>query len=324
VSQGILIRGLNNLRPEHKGPGNGGNVVTVGAFDGMHIGHQAVIRQVTDKARELTLPSVAIIFEPLPREYFQAADGVARLQPFREKIVSLFAAGIDRVLCIRFNESFSQASSADFVNEVLIAGLGVKHLVIGDDFRFGHDRCGDFDFLSQQGKLKGFAVTRADTVDIDGLRVSSTKTRELLAEDDFDQAEKFLGRRYTVEGKVSYGKQLGRQLGVPTANLFLRRRVSPINGTFITRVTFMDQGLNGKTFNAVTNVGLRPTVNDQLRPLLETHLFDFNDDIYGRRIEVEFLKKLRDEQKFSSLDELKQQIQLDINETKTFFETLER
>lgn len=318
MSQGILIRGLNNLRPEHKGPGNGGNVVTVGAFDGLHIGHQAVIRQVTDKAKELNLPSAAIIFEPLPREYFQAAVGVARLQPFREKIASLFAAGIDRVMCIRFNESFSLASSSDFVEEVLIAGLGVKHLVIGDDFRFGHDRCGDFNFLSQQGKLNGFAVTRADTVDIDGVRVSSTKIRELLAEDNFNRVEAFLGRRYTVEGKVSYGKQLGRQLGVPTANLFLRRRVSPIKGTFVTRVSFVDKGFSGKTFNAVTNVGLRPTVNDEMRPLLETHLLDFNDDIYGKRIEVEFVKKLRDEQKFSSLDKLKQQIQLDISKTKTF------
>ncbi|GAB1267296.1 bifunctional riboflavin kinase/FAD synthetase [Aurantivibrio infirmus] len=319
MSQRNLIRGLINLRPEHKGPDNGGNVVTVGAFDGMHIGHQAIIRQVTDKARELNLASAAIIFEPLPREFFQCGEGIPRLQPFREKLSALFAAGIDRVLCVRFNEKFSQASSLDFVDDVLLSGLGVKHLVIGDDFRFGHDRCGDFEFLNEQGKLKGFSLSRADTVDVDGDRVSSTRLRELLAANNFDQAARLLGRRFTVAGKVCFGKQLGRQLGVPTANLFMRRNVSPITGTFITRVHLGD-----KVFDAVTNVGLRPTVNDELRPLLETHLLDYKGDLYGRRISVDFLTKLRDEKKFSSLDELKKQIQMDVSETKSFFDTLER
>ncbi len=307
-----LIRGTINLRPEHHG-----SVVTIGAYDGVHLGHQAIIQQVVDKAKELSVPSVAVIFEPLPREFFQPSSSVARIHPFREKCQALFASGIDRVLCLPFNQSLSTISPQDFVKNILVDGLGVKFLVVGDDFRFGKDRAGDKVLLDAEGLVHGFSVTSADTVELHGERVSSTRIRNLLAANEFDKAAECLGRPFSISGKVVYGKQLGRTLGIPTANIVLKRITSPLVGSFAGRVFVPGEG----HFNSVINIGVRPTVNALLKPLLEAHLLDYDQSLYGKRINVEFLHKLRDEKKFPSIDVLKKQIFQDIEDAKSFFQS---
>ncbi|RYZ88807.1 MAG: riboflavin biosynthesis protein RibF, partial [Moraxellaceae bacterium] len=221
----------------------------------------------------------------------------------------------DRVLCLQFNQKLRGLSAEEFIQQVLVDGLAVKHLVVGDDFRFGCDRRGDYALLQLKGKEFGFAVSDTHTLEIDGARVSSTRIRHLLETGNFDEATKLLGKPYGVHGRVVYGKQLGRQLGVPTANVDLRRYRSPLNGVFIVTVEFSD----GSSGQGVANVGVRPTVAGDKKPLLEVHLFDFAKDIYGTVIDVTFCKKLRDEKKFASLDELRNQLQLDISQGKEFF-----
>ncbi|GAB1261391.1 bifunctional riboflavin kinase/FAD synthetase [Aurantivibrio plasticivorans] len=304
-----LIRGRINLRPEHHG-----SVVTIGAFDGVHLGHRAVLKQAISKARQLNLPAVAIIFEPLPREYFQRSQSVARILPFREKCLALFECGIDRVLCLSFNKALSQQSPEDFIEEILLEGLGVKHLVVGDDFKFGQQRRGDKALLEQYAAQHGFTMESAQTVCLEGERVSSTRIRELLAQGDFASAEACLGRPFTIAGRVKYGRQLGRQLGVPTANVDLKRLTSPFIGTYAGHVN-----TRAGEYFAVINVGMRPTVNNEPKALLEAHLLDFSGDLYGQRVVVRFQHKLRDEQKFESLQSLQAQIQQDIKNAQTLF-----
>lgn len=308
-----FIRGLHNLRPEHKNC-----VATIGSFDGVHLGHQAILQQLIHVARTQNLPSVAIVFEPQPHEFFAGDKAPARLMRLREKISALWAAGVDRILCLHFNQELRGLSAEQFIDRVLINGLGVKHLVVGDDFRFGCDRRGDFALLKTKGAEYGFAVSDTQTLSIAGERVSSTRIRELLELGDFKQAAKLLGKPYCIHGRVVYGKQLGRQLGVPTANVDLRRYRSPLHGVFAVIAHFK----NGNSYQGVANVGVRPTVSGDKKPLLEVHLFDFSSNIYGAVIDVEFQHKLRDEKKFNSLDELKAQLQLDIQQGKTFFTNL--
>lgn len=308
-----LIRGTYNLRPEHCG-----SVVTIGAYDGVHLGHQAIIKQVVAQANILSLPATAIIFEPLPREFFQPSASVARILPFREKCQALFDQGIERILCLPFNKALSEISPDDFIERILVKGLGVKYLVVGDDFRFGKNRAGDKHLLEKAGLQHDFSVVSADTVELHGERVSSTRIRNLLAENKFSAAAECLGRPFSISGKVVYGKQLGRTIGIPTANIALKRITSPLVGSFAANVLIPDQG----RFNAVVNIGVRPTVNSVSKPLLEAHLLDYDDSLYGKRIEVEFLHKLRDEKKFPSVDILKAQIDQDIKNARTFFETL--
>ncbi len=305
-----IIRGLHNLRPRHQG-----SVVTLGTFDGVHLGHQTILRQVTDQAKALGLPSVVVIFEPQPHEYFAGDRAPARLMRLREKLLALFAAGIDRVLCLQFNRRLSSLSARDFVETILVAGLGVRHLVVGDDFRFGSDRKGDYQFLVQMASEKGFQVIDTHTYEIDGERVSSTRIRAVLDKADFQEAARLLGRPYVISGHVQSGQQLGRQLGTPTANVHLRRYRSPLGGVFAVEVTLP----SGGQYVGVANVGVRPTVDGTGKPLLEVHLFDFSGDLYGKLINVEFKAKLRDEQRFASLDELKAQIQRDIQQAKIYF-----
>jgi len=305
-----FIRGLHNLRPSHRGC-----VATIGSFDGVHLGHQAILRQLLVVAHAQQLPAVAIVFEPQPHEFFAADKAPARLMRLREKLQALWAAGVDRVLCLQFNEKLRNLSAEAFIQQVLVDGLGIKHLAVGDDFRFGCDRTGDFALLQRKGAELGFGVSDTHTLEIDGERVSSTRIRQLLEAGNFAQAAKLLGKHYSVHGRVVYGKQLGRQLGVPTANVDLRRYRSPLHGVFAVTAEFAD----GSLVQGVANVGVRPTVNGLKKPLLEVHLFNFSRTIYGDVIDVEFHHKLRDEKKFASLDELKAQLQTDIQGAKEFF-----
>ncbi|WP_109513941.1 bifunctional riboflavin kinase/FAD synthetase [Pseudomonas ovata] len=297
-----LVRGLHNLRPQHRGC-----VATIGNFDGVHRGHQAILARLRERAVELGVPSCVVIFEPQPREFFAPETAPARLARLRDKIELLRAEGVDRVLCLSFNQRLSRLDAAAFVDTILIDGLGVKHLEVGDDFRFGYDRKGDFDFLQQVGAAHGFTVEAAQTVEIDGVRVSSTKVRKALAGSDFVLAERLLGRPFAIAGRVLHGQKLARQLGTPTANVQLKRRRVPLSGVYLVSIH-----IDGQTWAGVANIGVRPTVAGDGSAHLEVHLLDFAGDLYGRRLTVVFHHKLRDEQRFASLEALKTAINADV------------
>ena len=305
-----LIRGLHNLQPRHRGC-----VATIGAFDGVHRGHQAVLARVLREARDLALPAVVIVFEPLPREYLRPEEAPARLMDFREKFHALAGLGLDRLLRIRFDESVRSMSAAAFVERIFVAGLGVRRLILGDDFRFGRDREGDYDFLTAQGERFGFDTLSTATLALDGDRVSSTRVREAMADGDLELAGELLGRPYAISGRVVQGRQLGRTLGAPTANVELHRLKAPLSGVFTVRVN------GGGLFEAagVANVGTRPTVNDGTRANLEVHLLEGEPQLYGRRIDVQFLHRLRPEQKFDSLDALREAIHKDFAAARDWF-----
>lgn len=304
-----LIRGLHNLRDKHRGC-----VATIGNFDGVHLGHRRVLEQVKAKAAELNLPSVAITFEPQPREFFAGDKAPPRLTRFDEKVRLLKAENIDRVLCLTFNKRLQSMSAEEFIDELLLKGLAVQHFVVGDDFRFGCDRAGDYNMLCESGDRHGFSVVNTATFLLDGDRVSSTRIRSALAQNDFTLAERLLGRRYTVTGRVLHGQKLGRQLGVPTANIRMHRFPCPMRGVYAVRVAMPD----GSYENAVCNVGMRPTVNG-VQPVLEAHLLDFKGHLYGQLLSVEFLEFIRPEQKFDGLEQLKEQIFADIDQVRAYF-----
>ncbi len=303
-----LIRGLTNLNilsQRNDSPLASGCVATIGNFDGVHLGHQAIIRQVTGKARELGVPSVVMIFEPQPQEFFRGAEAPPRLTAFRQKFEALLAAGIDMVLCLRFNERFRSYSAMGFVEDILVKGLKVRHLVVGDDFRFGCDRAGEFALLEKVGPDCGFTVENTRTVTVAGERVSSTRIRGLLDVNHLEQAEALLGHPYRIRGRVVYGRQLGRELGAPTANILLRQ-MPALQGVYVVSATLAD----GRVLDGVANIGLRPTV-DGKQPALEVHLFDFTGKLYGQHIDVVFRHGLRDEIRFESVTALKHQIARD-------------
>lgn len=304
-----LIRGLHNLRPRHQG-----SVVTIGNFDGVHRGHQVILSQLQAAGAALGLPDTVMIFEPQPQEFFQGDQAPARLMHWRDKVDALAAAGVARVLCVRFDEKFRALTARQFVQQLLVEGLGCRHLVIGDDFRFGCDRSGDFAVLQAAGREFGFVVNNTDTVVVAGDRVSSTRIRTALAAGDFALAETLLGRPYAISGHVTHGDKIGRTLGVPTANIPSRRRVSPVRGIFAVTV----EGIGDAPLFGAASVGKRPTVHG-LDERVETHLLDFAGDIYGKRIKVVFHHKLRNELKFGSLDELKLAMENDIADTRRYF-----
>ncbi|AYF88435.1 MULTISPECIES: bifunctional riboflavin kinase/FAD synthetase [unclassified Pseudomonas] len=305
-----LVRGLHNLRPHHRGC-----VATIGNFDGVHRGHQAILKRLRERAAELGLPTCVVIFEPQPREYFGPDTAPVRLTRLRDKLELLAREGVDRVLCLAFNHRLRELSAAEFVHAVLVEGLGAKHLEIGDDFRFGCDRAGDFDFLLQAGEAEGFSVEAAATVELDDLRVSSTRVRQALAEGDFVLAERLLGRPFTITGRVLHGQKLGRQLGTPTANVQLKRRRVPLNGVYLVSVE-----LEGRQLPGVANIGVRPSVKGDGRAHLEVHLLDYSADLYDRRISVTFHHKLRDEQRFASLEALKSAIDADVAAARAYWQ----
>ncbi len=304
-----LIRGLHNLRPRHRGC-----VATIGNFDGVHLGHQAVIGQLADKAEAMDLPTLVMLFEPQPPEFFNPAKAPPRLMRLREKLQALRRYAVDRVLCVRFDKAFADLEPEAFIRQVLVEGLGVKYLVVGDDFRFGHKRRGDFAMLQAAGREHGFQVVNMHSQTIDGERVSSTRVRAALAAADLALAEKLLGRPYRMCGRVAHGDKIGRTLGVPTANIHLHRHSTPLKGVYAVEVF----GLPDEPLAGVANIGTRPTVGGT-RTLLEVHVFDFDRDIYGEYVHVNFLRKLSDEKRFASLDELKMKIQQDIVDARAFF-----
>lgn len=304
-----LIRGLHNLRPRHRAC-----VATIGAFDGIHLGHQAVLKQLVLKAKELAVPSCIIVFEPLPREYFAPYESPPRLTSFRERWMQLKACGIDRVLRVRFDQALSEVSAEDFIEQVFVKGLGIHYIVVGDDLRFGHDRQGDFSLLRRVGEKHGFDVMATSTLCLSDSRVSSTRLRRALQNADFVLAESLLGRAYYICGKVVVGQQLGRTLGFPTANIQLRRFRAALSGVYAVEV----KGLGDTLLPAVANCGTRPTVNG-ITAILEVHLLDFDADIYGHTIQVIFRKKLRDEKKFADLEELKASIAMDVETSRAYF-----
>ncbi len=304
------IRGLHNLRPRHRGC-----VATIGAFDGVHRGHQAVIRHLLDKSVELGLPSVVIVFEPLPREYFAPVQAPARIMSFREKFHALRGLGVDRILRIRFTEQLRSMSAQKFIDDIFVTGLGVRYVVLGDDFRFGNDRQGDLRLMQEQGARYGFEAVPTPTESAEGERVSSTRIRHALEASDFDLAEQLLGRPYSISGRVIYGRQLGQTIGTPTANLELQRLRAPLSGVYVVEVS----GAGLQAAAGVANVGTRPTVDDSIKANLEVHLLDREVQLYGQHIEVTFRHKLRDEKKFDSVDELKSSIAADIESTRAWF-----
>jgi riboflavin kinase/FMN adenylyltransferase len=289
-------------------------VVTIGSFDGVHLGHQAILKQVKSVAAQLGLPSVVMTFEPQPQEFFSGERAPARLMRLREKVDALFEFGVDQVLCLQFNRELRNLTAAEFVRSVLVDGLGTRHLIVGDDFRFGCDRSGDFKMLSEMGETYDFAVQDTETLEVDGQRVSSTLVRQILEQGNFERASQLLGKPFTITGRVVYGQQLGRELGFPTANVQLNRYSAPLSGVYAVLVN-----IDGAVYQGAANVGLRPTVGDLLKPILEVHLLDFEADLYGRRIEVEFVTKIRDEEKFTSLDKLIESIQRDVKQIRAWF-----
>ena len=304
-----FVRGLHNLQP-----GKQKSVVTIGSFDGVHIGHQAILQQVKDAAKRLQLPSVVMTFEPQPREYFSSEKAPARLMRLREKIDALLDFGIDHVVCLKFNRQLRTLSALDFIDQVLVQGLAVDYLIVGDDFRFGCDRSGDFALLTERGREAGFEVMDTATIEVEGQRVSSTLVREAVEGGDFPRAAELLGRPFSISGIVGYGQQLGRELGFPTANVQLNRFSAPLAGVFAVKVN-----IAGSIYQGAANVGVRPTVGDLIKPILEVHLLDFDGDLYGQRIAVEFIHKIRDEQKFTGIKELITTIQGDVEVIRQWF-----
>lgn len=306
-----LIRDIYNLRPRHKEC-----VLTIGNFDGVHLGHQAVLDQLSDVAGRRGLPAVLMIFEPQPQEFFASEQkpAPARLSRLREKLQRLSKTPLDRVVCLRFNRALAAMTAQAFIDRLLVEKLGVACVVVGDDFRFGYQRRGDIVMLRQAGERYGFDILRSETYDVAGARVSSTRIRSALAADDLALAGALLGRAYSISGRIAYGDQLGRTIGFPTANIPLKRRVSALSGVYAVRI----KGLAGSPLSGVANVGKRPTIGG-MQERLEVHLFDFAADVYGRVVEVEFLHKIRPERRFASLDALKQQIRQDASEARDYF-----
>lgn len=279
-------------------------MATIGNFDGVHLGHQAVFKALRVRALEYGLPSLVITFEPQPLEYFRPQQAPARLTRVREKLHLIRAAHIDRVLLLRFDQDLAMMPAQNFIREILVDALGIRHLYVGDDFRFGRQRMGDFGLLSAEGGRHGFAVESLPTVSDTCGRISSTRIREALASGDLQTARCCLGRDFSISGRVEHGHKRGRTIGFPTMNVGLARRSSPLRGVYAVQV----DGLEAVAVNGVANIGNRPTLQGDDRFLLEVHLFDFDRLVYGEQVTVRFLQRIRDEKKFESFDELRSQI----------------
>jgi riboflavin kinase/FMN adenylyltransferase len=284
--------------------------LTIGNFDGVHRGHRALIERVVAKGRELQVPSAVLTFEPHPREFFAPERAPARLTRLRDKLELLAATGIERVHLIRFDARFAAMSANRFIEDILLRMLGVRWLLVGRDFRFGAQRQGDFAALERASGQFGFALEAMPDVSFERERVSSSGVRAALAAGDFARAERLLGRPYTISGKVVPGAHLGRELGFPTANIPLAQR-PPLSGIYVVAVEELGRG--------VASIGLRPTVNPVPSPLLEVHLFDWNGELYGRRLHVRFLRKLRDEAKYDDLTALREAIARDAAQAREYF-----
>lgn len=305
-----LIRGLSHLEPFKNGC-----VLTIGNFDGLHLGHRTVITKLAERGEALGYPVVVMVFEPQPLEYFLSDNAPSRLMRLREKVIAFSTLPVDNLLIVRFNRHLANLEAEQFIDDILIKKLNVKHLVIGDDFHFGKARRGNFAMLKERGKALGFAVEDTGSFQLSEHRVSSTLIRDALSEGDLTLAEQLLGHRYSICGRVVHGQKRGRTLGYPTANIQLFRRNTPVNGVFAVTMT----GIDNIEIEGIANVGTRPTVDGGSRAILETHLFNFDKEIYGRYVEVHFRQKIRDEMRFPSMARLKAQIEHDVAETRKIF-----
>lgn len=302
-----IIRAFNNIKSKHLGA-----VVTIGNFDGIHLGHQALLSTTIEIAKKLNVPSMVITFEPHPVEYFQTKP-LPRLSNLREKLYWIGQSNIDHMLVLPFNQALSELNASDFM-AYLQQYLQAKHIIVGDDFHFGAKRSGDVTLLKKLGDIRQYQTTIVPALSFEKRRISSTWVREALQADDLDLVTKLLGHPYTMLGRVRGGDQRGRLLGFPTANIFLHRKLVPVQGVY----TVLVHGVGNKPLPGVANVGVRPTV-DGTRTLLEVHLLDFSQDIYGYNVRVEFCKKLRAEQRYPSLDLLKAQIAEDVRQAYDYF-----
>ena len=295
-------------------PDNQPIALTIGNFDGVHLGHQALLEHLQLAARERDLATAAIVFEPHPREFFAPEKAPARLTNLREKLEQFAALGLNRVHVLRFDEQLARTSAVEFI-DALYTKLSAKYVLIGDDFRFGKARGGDFALMEKMGQQQGVGVTSMSSVLQDGIRISSTAVRLALSEDNLRLAQRYLGRPYSISGRVEHGEKVGRKLGFPTANIQFKHNRAPLRGVFVVRVRIED----GSMREGVASLGVRPTVELNGKPVLEVHLFDFAREIYGKHLHVDFLHKLRDEMKFSGLEALTKQISLDVEQAKDWF-----
>jgi riboflavin kinase/FMN adenylyltransferase len=303
----------------HGTPVPGGrHALTVGNFDGVHRGHQAMLARVASRARERGLRSCVLTFEPLPREFFAPDSAPPRLSRLREKMELFEAAGMDRVHVARFDARFAALAPERFVDDVLVHGLGTKWMLVGGDFRFGARRAGDVATLEAAAARQGFEVETMPEVVHAGERVSSSAVRRALEAGDFARADALLGRHYTISGRVAHGRKLGRELGFPTANIVLPRR-APLAGIYVVEVHGADARQRDRWLPGVASIGRRPTVNEVATPLLEIHLFDFAEELYGRHLRARFLGKLRDEKKYPNLADLRAAIARDVERAKQYF-----
>ncbi len=283
-----------------------GSVVTIGSFDGLHLGHRQLLDRVLTKSQSLGVPSIVMSFEPTPKEFFAVTNPPARLMRFREKFDALAECGVDIFYCPRFNSAMRGIRADAFIRQILVHGMNARHIVVGDDFQFARKREGSIvDLLRTQRALQ-FGVDRVPSIIKENVRVSSTAIRAALADGDLARATALLGRPYRMSGRIVQGRQVGRTLGFATANVDLRRRLSAVMGIFAVRVSGLPEG----SVDGVASVGTRPTF-DLMKPILEVHLFNFNRDIYGEYIHVDFIAHLRDEEKFESIDELVAQMRED-------------
>jgi riboflavin kinase / FMN adenylyltransferase len=289
--------------------------LTIGNFDGVHLGHRAMIARLSEAARSHGLPAAVMTFEPQPQEFFAPDQAPARLTSLREKLELLRQCGVARAYVCHFDYAFAQLTADDFITRVLRDGLAVKWLLVGDDFRFGARRAGDLAYLKARALQSGFDVESMSSVVVSGARVSSTAIRACLEMGDLDSAQRLLGRRYAISGRVVDGDKLGAKIGYPTANVQLKRLKAPLSGIFVVEV----EGLGPAHLPGVASLGVRPTVKERGRPTLEVHLFEFDKRIYGKRITVQFLEKLREEEKFTDLYTLTEQIRRDADMARKFF-----
>lgn len=300
-----LVRGIHNIRLQDHGC-----VLTIGNFDGVHLGHQQVINALVNKAKALNSIATVLVFEPQPQEFFSPETAPARLCRLRDKYNLLKQLGVQRLICVNFNANFANQTAQHFIEHLLVAKLGIKHLIVGDDFHFGKNRMGNFDMLTQAGKTFGFEVSDTASYKMSECRISSTAIRTALDFDDLKSVKQMLGREFSITGRVFHGDKRGRKLGFPTANVLLKRRVSPLNGVFAVKIKTTEG-----VFKGVANIGARPTISG-VRQQLEVNIFDFDGSLYGQCIEVIIKKKLRSVIKFDSLETLTAQIEQDSEQAK--------
>ena len=309
-----LVRHLSDLPFESV---TDGSVVTIGAFDGIHLGHRQLLRRVVDVAMQSNRPAIAMSFEPTPKEFFAGDRPPARLMRFREKHDALAERKIDIFFCPRFSNEMRNIAADAFIRRVLVHGLNARHIVVGDDFHFARRREGSVEDLLRVAPALDLTVEQVPSILVGNTRVSSTSVREALAAGNLERATSLLGRPYRMSGRVVRGRQVGRALGYATANVDLRRRQSAVMGIYAVRV----HGLPDGPIDGVASVGTRPTF-DLAKPLLEVHLFDFDRDIYGEYIHVDFIRHLRDEERFESVDDLVAQMKIDEENARSALSTL--